>query len=135
MSVSLESSASYSPGSGRTLSAEFPPTDYLPFLLSTAKALLERLYVQGLSYWRTTVFLFAIVPRDGMQMELFEYGKKRSPRDSVIMDTMDEINKKYGRSTIRCLASKATQDWNMRREFLSPCYTSRLEDLPLIHAE
>lgn len=38
---------------------------------------------------------------------------------------MDDINRRWGRSTLRYLAAGVAQPWRMRRERLSPAYTTR----------
>jgi DNA polymerase V len=74
------------------------------------------------------------------QADLFEDTGEREKRENL-MKCFDLINEKYGRGTIRLGASGvATRPggcgnvpWEMKREFLSPEYTTRLEDVPKVH--
>ena len=126
--VTLESSMFRGDGL-RSLSRKVSPTDYLPHIVRTATELLTRLYDPGLAYWRTTVLLFGIEPTTGSQGDLFF---SRDPREKRIMDTVDRLNRKFGRRTVHLAACEATADWGMRREHLSPSYTTRLKDSPTV---
>ena len=130
ISVTLESSLFRGDGLKST-ARKVTPTDYLPRIVRTASELLTRLYEPGLTYWRTTVLLFGIEPASGAQGELFF---RPDPREKRIMDTVDRLNGKFGRQTIRLAACEATSDWGMRREHLSPCYTTRLREAPVAWA-
>ena len=47
----------------------------------------------------------------------------------MIMNTMDRINGRYGSSTIRLASEGTEKSWRMRRESVSPCYTTNFDDL------
>jgi DNA polymerase V len=54
----------------------------------------------------------------------------RDPQKSkALMGALDAINGRFGRGAARPGAVGATQAWGMRRGNLSPCYTTRLDDL------
>ena len=44
----------------------------------------------------------------------------------------DALNLHYGRGTVRTATAGVQQRWAMRRERISPCYTTRLEDVPRV---
>ena len=47
----------------------------------------------------------------------------------------DRINAQWGRGTLRLAAEgvpATNRDWRMRRGMMSPCYTTRWTDLPLV---
>ncbi|WP_458576045.1 DUF4113 domain-containing protein [Aliamphritea spongicola] len=48
------------------------------------------------------------------------------------MACMDAINMRYGRNTVHVASQGFQQKFAMRREFLSPQYTTRLSDIPRI---
>ena len=43
--------------------------------------------------------------------------------------TIDRINERYGSSTIRLASEGIEKAWRMKRENVSPCYTTKFEDL------
>jgi hypothetical protein len=44
----------------------------------------------------------------------------------------DGINKRYGNDTLQLAAQGRVEKWQMRREFLSPSFTSKWRDIPKI---
>ena len=43
----------------------------------------------------------------------------------------DQLNLWGGRGTVRTATAGMRQQWQMRRDQLSPCYTTRMEDVPV----
>ncbi len=127
VAVSLESSGSVG-HYGKNASVEIAPTDYLPDIISAARALLKKLYFSGFEYWRTTIFLFGIEPITGRQMNFFDGGNRKK---LDLSEKIDAINSKYGQHTVHPCGSEFRTDWGMRRAYLSPCYTTRIEDFPV----
>ena len=52
-----------------------------------------------------------------------------SPRSDSLMKSLDEINYRYGSSTLRLAAEGVGKNWQMRREKVSPCYTTCFDEL------
>jgi hypothetical protein len=50
-------------------------------------------------------------------------------RRAGVMTVMDDINRRWGRGTLRTLAEGLGQPWRMRRERLSPADTTRWGEL------
>ena len=50
-------------------------------------------------------------------------------RSARLMDALDQVNSRYGRNTLRPATVAAKAPWGMRRRNLSPCYTTRLEEI------
>ncbi|MEZ9765308.1 DUF4113 domain-containing protein [Vibrio splendidus] len=48
------------------------------------------------------------------------------------MQLIDKLNNKLGRDSIFLAAQGTTHDWTMKRNFLSPQYTTNLKDLPSV---
>ena len=48
------------------------------------------------------------------------------------MDTVDQINSKYRRSTIHLASEGVDRTWSMRRSFKSPNYTGDWNELPVV---
>ena len=45
------------------------------------------------------------------------------------MSTIDKINERYGGSTIRLASEGFKKKWSMKSKNVSPCYTTKFEDL------
>jgi len=48
------------------------------------------------------------------------------------MSTLDEVNSKYGRGTIKLASEGLNKTWAMRRDFKSPNYIGDWDELPII---
>lgn len=114
-----------------SLSCELPePSSYTPAITRCALALLRRLYKEGYDYNKAGIMLSGIVRRGDMQMSLFlPEGFRGSSR---VMDTVDHVNRKYGTGTLFYASGGIDRPWHMRRGMLSPAWTTRWEDIPLI---
>ena len=54
-------------------------------------------------------------------------------RRTHLMEAIESINERFGRHTITTASSRLSDGWEMRRDNLSPCYTTRIEDIPVVH--
>jgi DNA polymerase V len=108
------------------------PTSYTPGLISAARALLERVYKPGFVYHKAGVFLTDIVAdAERQQSILAGIDDERRVR---AMRAVDEINRRHGRYTVRPLAAGAGRGWDMRRQRMSPRYTTRLDEVLRVKA-
>ncbi len=107
------------------------PVSYLPDLVREAHRALTRIYRPGFRYKKVSVYLFGIEPRGGRQTDLF---RREDPRRERLMKTVDGLNRRYGRGTVHCTPAVRASVWRMRRELLSPRYTTRWEELPVVRA-
>jgi DNA polymerase V len=123
-------------------SAEMPrASSYLPDILGVALELLASIYRSGFRYRKVMINLLGLQHDSTDQLDLFEtFGDKK--KEDAIMKAFDTINDKYGRGTIRMGTRSLLSDtdteskdrnWRMKREFLSPEYTTRLTDLPRVN--
>lgn len=104
----------------------------LPFATSSAIELskyatiaLRRIFKQGYAYKKAGVIVSNFSPDDSEQMTLFDH---RDKRHDDLMKALDQMNKRYGQHTIR-LGCQGKKRWTMRQEMLSPCYTTKLQDI------
>ncbi len=121
-------------------SAQFDePTDYHPAILREAISLLRSIFRQGYKYRKTMILLSGVVENHNRQTELFDDNKQKEKRDNL-MKAIDTIHDRYGRGAIRFGPSSLAMPpedvdaapWEMKREFLSPNYTTRLKDVPKV---
>ena len=86
---------------------------------------IRKIYREGYRYKKAGVILYGLT-RANQQKGLLDYDRESS--DSI-MNTMDRINERYGSSTIRLASEGIEKAWRMKRENVSPCYTTKFEDL------
>ena len=79
------------------------------------------------------VLCLNLVPDDEKQTSLFRLvDPEREAKERRLMVVVDKLNLWGGRGTVRA-ASMGTGDaqrWQMRRERKTPCYTTRIEEVP-----
>ncbi len=63
------------------------------------------------------------------QFDLFDSHVPR-PNGEKLMTVLDFLNKKQGKGTLYFAGQGIQQPWAMKREMLSPRYTTRYADLP-----
>lgn len=100
-------------------------------VLALARRMVEGIAKPGYAYKKAGVMLLDLARPDALQADLFS---PPTVGDDILMSTLDSINKRFGRSTVKFAAAHARQDapWRMKQRNLSPCYTTRLSDLPKV---
>lgn len=107
------------------------PTDDTRRLVTVALWALKKIYVPGYKYAKAGIMLSELVPLEGVQTDLFSKVQS-DPKSDKVMATMDAINSRWGKSTIKLASEGKAKAWTMRQENKSPCWTTRWEDLPVI---
>ncbi|MGV6828111.1 MAG: Y-family DNA polymerase [Flavobacteriales bacterium] len=92
-------------------------------LISEAKKALDRIYKPGYRYKKVGVHLSGIVPQSHVQGNLFYTLTNDHP---VLMQTVDKINRKYGKSTVFSgLVGTRVSEWELVKKERSPRYTTQ----------
>ena len=115
----------------RGLTVPLPePADDTRLLVRAALMGLRRLFKPGYAYQKAGVMLLDLSDTVYAQGALFETDRGKP----ALMRVMDRVNAHWGRGTLRLAAEgvPASNGWRMRRGMLSPCYTTRWEDLPVV---
>lgn len=106
-------------------------TSYTPDIVMAAKSALPYIFRLGYGYKTIMVNLMDILP-EAFQGELW-IDPKEDEKKRRFMKSLDEISRTYGRGTLTLAKGFESTDWEMKREFLSPCWTTRYSDFPKIH--
>ena len=56
-----------------------------------------------------------------------------APARPVLMDVIDRANARWGRGTLKVAAEGVRKPWQMKRERVSPAYTTRWDELPRVN--
>lgn len=101
-------------------------------VLRVVRLLLQGLLKPGIPYKRAGVALLDLARPEDRQGDLF---LPAVIGNDAMMATMDRINRRFGRGTIGFGATgwQAQPTWGMKQRSLSPCYTTRLQDIPMVH--
>lgn len=105
-------------------------TDSTSEIIHYALIALEIIYKECYEFKKAGVIVMNIVPNNAVQQNLFDNIDR--VKQNYIMDTLDMVNKKMGKNKVKFAVqgyqNKSTS-WQMDRNMLSPCYTTRWEDL------
>ena len=118
------------PQAGREL---LVPTAFTPELIGEAMRVLQVIYRPGHQYKKAGVLCLDLVPDEEKQASLFvPVDPEREEKERRLMVAVDKLNLWGGRGTVRAATVGAgkSQGWQMRREHKTPCYTTRVEDVP-----
>ena len=114
--------------SGTRIVAMPYPTDDTRDLTHAALFGLKSLYREGFAYAKAGVILSQFSERGAVTGDLF--APKPRKNSDALMQVMDAINTRQGRGTIRLARDKGCGVWSMRRELLTPAYTTSWSGLP-----
>lgn len=107
------------------------PTNDTRALVQAASNACKTLFKAGIKLHKCGVGAIEIIDMDHEQGDLFTT-LKHNPK---LMQCMDAINSRYGTQTIGAAAKGIHPEWSMKREFLSPQYTTNWRHLPKIACE
>lgn len=108
-----------------------------PFILATENTcemanavdqVIDTIYQAGVPFYRCGVGAIELTSKMFIQPDLF----MPDHTNSNVMKCLDNINHRYGDSTLKLAAEGQHERWQMRRAFLSPQYTSQWRDIPKI---
>lgn len=107
------------------------PSDDTRALIQVALKGLRAIYRTGYRYKKAGIMLTLLSDKATQQVTLFNEtgGGRRSAR---LMETMDAVNREFGRNTLRSAATGIANPWAMRAGNRSQCYTTRWEELPAV---
>ena len=86
---------------------------------------IRKIYRPGYKYKKAGIILHGL-SRQNVTKGLLDYDREAS--DSI-MQTIDNINNRYGGETIKIASEGIKKIWRMKRENVSPCYTTRFDEL------
>jgi DNA polymerase V len=89
---------------------------------------LKMIYRNDCVYKKVGVIVGKIVPNNQVQLSLFDEMQNR-PKYRILSSVIDKINRTMGRDKLRIATQGFDRKWRMRQEQLSPCYTTRWNDL------
>jgi DNA polymerase V len=98
-----------------------------------ALPLVEALYEKGPRYLKAGVILSDLVPEESIQGNLFAVqGRDRMKQ---LMTALDNINFSHRQDMVQYAGSGIDRKWKMRQEAISPRYTTRWKEIPVVIAD
>jgi DNA polymerase V len=119
--------ATYSPSA--TYSSTYP-TDSNQELQEWTLSTLEGIYNQDYEYRKSGIILSGLVPSEELTKRMFD--DERFQRQHKLMKAMDEVNKKFGKDTVRFGSVKTEGKWKMKQTRKSQSYTTNWNELLIV---
>ena len=115
----------------RSMALSIPTNDTLEIIRS-ANIILKSIYKKGLTYKKAGVIVGDIIPEDQVQLNLFDTEKDHISRKNLY-GALDRVNQKMGRDKIQILGQGIKKRWGVKRQRVSPCYTTQWDQLLKVH--
>ncbi len=120
----------------------FPvPTNSSLDIIAQALKILRIIYKKDYAYKKAMILLLSIVDEKVVrsQKTLFELDpdKPQELRDKerCLMETLDTLNRSLGKGRLFFASEGVQKNWTPNANFVSPCYTTRWEDIPVVYAK
>jgi len=115
------------------------PTDDTRDFLHRAGELLKKIWKDGYRYAKAGVMLADFYDEGIEQLQMFTNAASSNVHDAMpsyranpaLMTVLDEINHS-GKAKVFFAAKGLRQDWAMKRQLLSPAYTTKWADIPKV---
>jgi DNA polymerase V len=91
---------------------------------------LKKIYQPKYFYKKAGVMMMDICKENTVQGSLFD--KIDRSKQASLMTVLDNINDRYGGNTLKIASMGDGKAWKINQKRLSPCYTTRLSDLPKV---
>ena len=106
------------------LQLPFPTNDSIKIVKRALEGI-RKIYRSGYHYKKIGIILHELHKASEIK-GLFDTDREQS---NSMMKTIDQINYRYGNSTIRLASEGVKKKWLMRREMISPCCTTNFNEL------
>lgn len=130
LTVFLETSRFIDPGqafsNSRTVKLDCPTASELE-LLRYATSALGSIYREGYRYKKIGIILQELVPDNQVQLSLLS--GPNIDRDMKLMQTLDSLRDRFGHKSVRYGVQGSKEEWALKKESMSPCYTTKLSDI------
>ena len=114
---------------GTTVIFDFPTGDTGTMLKKIA-AVLPGIFIEGRRYKKAGVVFYGLESAAAVQQDIFSYAE--ASRRDKLYEAVDKINKQFGRKALFHLAEGVLRPWTMKRDHLSPNYTTDWTQIPVV---
>jgi len=105
------------------------PTQDTRDIIEVAMRSLDRIWLEGRRYMKAGIMLDEFTPEGVSQLNLFDDNQPRA-NSAQLMKVLDGINQS-GLGNVWFAGQGVSTEWKMKREMLSPSWTTRWSDIPV----
>ena len=91
---------------------------------------LKKIFRPGYWYKKAGVMLMDICSQDIIQGNIWDRIDRK--KHSRLMEILDRTNDRYGRNALKLAVQGDGEQWKIKQERLSPAYTTRVSDFPIV---
>jgi DNA polymerase V len=102
-------------------------------LIHYANVALKAIYRHGYWYKKSGVIVTEIMPSNQIQLDLLDTVDRK--KHSKLMEVMDGLTDRFGRNKVKVATQGLDGTWQLKSDFKSPCYTTRLSDIQTVYAK
>lgn len=107
------------------------PTNSSMELNKFAIKALDQIFVSGYHYKKAGVMVMELTNENEQQLSLFD---ERNPKHDSLMKVMDKLNGQSSNHLIKLASQDLKRTWKMNQNYLSPRYTTRLNEIIKVKA-
>jgi len=105
-----------------------PATNDTSILIKAISDNIHQLFKPGVAYYKVGIGLLSLSSETHQQLDLFN----PPLGNASLMNVLDKINQRYGSDSAFFMAQGIDEKWSMRRELLTPQYTTNWKHIPHI---
>lgn len=79
------------------------------------------------------MFVTEIVPENQIQLDLLDTVDR--DKHSKLMDVIDNMADRFGRGKVRVATQGTDNSWQLKSDFKSICYTTRLSEIQTVYVK
>lgn len=103
------------------------PTNSTPEIVHYAIVALRNIYRKGYYFKKAGVIIMDIVPDSAIQQNMFDNVDRE--KHKKLMEVVDRLNSGFTRSNLSLAIQGGRKKWKLKQEQLSPCYTTKINDI------
>lgn len=107
-----------------------PPSSDTAVLVDAAIRGVREFFEPGFKLAKAGVILMDLAPSTLQQASLLDDAPPPVRDRSALMETVDQINSRWGKGTVGVGIAVRSGDWRMRQKRVTPNYTARVENMP-----
>ena len=108
----------------KVISLPYPTNSSLVLSNHAIKAI-ESVFKKGIAYKKAGIILTGLVPSNNYQLNIFDW---ENSNHQPLMNAIDKINYKFS-DKIKLANQDLKKTWKMKQDYLSPNYTTNLQDI------
>lgn len=103
--------------------------DSYRFMAKYLENALDKIYRPEIGYKKSGIIINDLVTGDREIADLFD---RLSIRHDKLLPTIENIKKLFGKTSIQLATARLSNQWQMKRDLLSPRYTTDVNDIPTV---